>query len=122
MKYLLLLACVVSFSTMAEMGEGPCKEDREKFCKDVKPGGGAIAKCMKEHKDSFSAACKEKWEEKKEEMKEKREKMKDACEEDMTKHCPDMKGKERMKCMKEKEADLSEGCKATMPKMKKKWK
>ena len=68
MKFVLLFACFMSLSAMAEMGEGPCKEDREKFCKDVKPGGGAIAKCMKEHKDSLSAAGKEKGEEKKEEL------------------------------------------------------
>lgn len=35
-----------------------CKEDKEKFCKDVKPGGGAIIKCMKSHEAELSAGCK----------------------------------------------------------------
>jgi Cysteine rich repeat len=36
-----------------------CKEDREKFCKDVKPGGGRIIECMKKNMDQLSEKCKE---------------------------------------------------------------
>lgn len=35
-----------------------CKADKEKFCKDVKPGGGAVVNCMKEHRAKLSEACK----------------------------------------------------------------
>jgi hypothetical protein len=34
-----------------------CKEDRKKHCGDIKPGGGAIVKCMKEHEAELSEAC-----------------------------------------------------------------
>lgn len=36
-----------------------CHDDVEQFCSDVKPGKGAIAKCLKEHSDEVSAVCKE---------------------------------------------------------------
>lgn len=36
-----------------------CKEDREKFCKDVKPGDGRIIECMKKNMDQVSEKCKE---------------------------------------------------------------
>lgn len=36
-----------------------CKEDREKFCKDIKPGGGRIIECMKKNMDQLSEKCKE---------------------------------------------------------------
>ena len=42
---------------MQEVKEA-CHDDVEKFCGDVKAGKGRIIKCMKEHKDELSAACK----------------------------------------------------------------
>src|SRR5207247_3758461 len=39
--------------------EGPCAADVKKFCGDVKPGQGAIAKCMKAHEAELSPACRD---------------------------------------------------------------
>lgn len=50
---------------MKEVHEA-CHEDREKLCKDVKPGHGRIIKCMKDHQAELSAACKSEIEKKKE--------------------------------------------------------
>jgi hypothetical protein len=35
-----------------------CKQDVENFCKDVRPGGGRILKCMKENEAKLSTECK----------------------------------------------------------------
>lgn len=35
-----------------------CKGDVEKFCKDMKPGGGAIINCLKSHEAELSESCK----------------------------------------------------------------
>ena len=35
-----------------------CHGDVEKLCKDVKPGGGRIAHCLKEHEQQVSPECK----------------------------------------------------------------
>ena len=35
-----------------------CKDDVQKFCKDVQPGGGRIIGCLKEHREEVSDACK----------------------------------------------------------------
>ena len=43
----------------AEKGKGPCAEDAAKFCKDVKPGEGRVAACLKEHEKELSKACTE---------------------------------------------------------------
>jgi hypothetical protein len=35
-----------------------CQDDVQKFCYDVQPGEGRIAKCLKEHKSEMSSECK----------------------------------------------------------------
>jgi len=37
-----------------------CKDDVMNFCKDVKPGGGRILQCLKEHQNALSPECKAK--------------------------------------------------------------
>jgi hypothetical protein len=90
--------------------KGPCKADYEKFCKDVKPGQGRIAKCMKAHENELSPACKNK-------IETDREKSKafiKACKSDTETLCRGIKtGDGRIiKCLKQNESLLSAPCKA----------
>ena len=97
---------------------GPCKADVEKFCKDVKPGRGAVMKCLKEHDAELSEACKNRGEK----MKERLEKVHTSCKADVENFCKDVKpcGGAIMKCLKEHDAELSEPCKAIRAKAKEK--
>jgi hypothetical protein len=36
-----------------------CHDDALRFCRDVKPDGGRLVRCLKEHPDELSAECKE---------------------------------------------------------------
>jgi hypothetical protein len=38
-------------------GESPCGEDAQKFCADVQAGEGRIVKCLADHADEVTAAC-----------------------------------------------------------------
>jgi hypothetical protein len=95
----------------------PCKADADKFCKDVQPGGGRIIACLKQHEADLSEGCKTKGLE----AKENAGAFIEACKADMDKLCPDVEGGpgEKLRCLKEKEKDLSAGCKAKMAEGKK---
>lgn len=53
------LGLALSLPAAAEKGKGPCAEDAAKFCKDVKPGEGRVAVCLKEHEKELSQACRD---------------------------------------------------------------
>lgn len=113
-----VIAALVAFPAMAAPGEGkgpgsgPCAEDMAKFCKDVQPGGGRILKCMKEHENELSPACKQHVVE----MKVKAGEAKEACQDDVMKFCKDVQpgGGRILKCLKEHENELSPECKSKM--------
>ena len=89
---------------------GACKADVEKFCKDVKKGGGRIIKCMRQHEKELSQACKD-------EIAAAREKEKEfqrSCRADEAKFCKDVRpgGGRIIRCLKQHEAELSPACQA----------
>lgn len=91
-------------------GEGPCAADAKKFCGNVQPGGGRIAKCMKSHEAELSPACQS-------EMKraeERIEQVKQECNADVKKFCQGIKpGAGRiLACLKSHQAELAPACAA----------
>jgi hypothetical protein len=43
-----------------EEAKQTCAKDTEKFCKGIQPGEGRIVKCLNEHTEEISPACREK--------------------------------------------------------------
>ena len=99
-------------SVGAAQEQGPCADDVQKFCKDVQPGEGRIAKCLKEHEADLSRACKRQMIEVKKRVHEFRE----VCEDDVLRLCAGVKpgGGRIIKCLKEHESELSPECRAKM--------
>jgi hypothetical protein len=106
---LVVVFCFVSsLSYTQEIKRGePCKADREKFCKEVKPGHG-LEQCMKQHEGEFSPACKERIAV----NKEKAQEWKKSCKPDAEKFCKDIKpGEGRIiRCLRQHHAELSTNC------------
>jgi hypothetical protein len=96
----------------AEASGKHCADDAAKFCKDVQKGEGRVAKCLKEHKDELSPACKKNIAKAKKMAKG----MKKACHDDAKKLCSDIKpgGGKIAQCLKEHEGELSQACKEMM--------
>lgn len=88
--------------------KNPCANDTAKFCKDVKPGGGRLAKCLKQHEKQLSPECKAHYEKAKTRVKEAH----DACADDVQKLCSDVKpGEGRIvKCLKDNSKSVSPEC------------
>ena len=64
---LLGLAVAAAPAAVAQTGPSPtnaqlravCRADIERFCPGVQPGGGRVAKCMKQHVQELSPECTE---------------------------------------------------------------
>jgi cysteine rich repeat protein len=106
---LLLVLIAVAGSALAQGKKaGPCTEDYKKFCANVTPGDGRIAKCMAGHHHELSPACQSA-------MKaahDKIDRMAKACKPDMDKWCKGIRpGDGRiLSCLKGRESDLSPAC------------
>ncbi|MBI3552542.1 MAG: hypothetical protein HY077_08480 [Elusimicrobia bacterium] len=101
-------------------GDWPCQADSERLCGGVKPGGGRLAACLKEHLDEVSPECRDSWEQKKKNIKQGMEEGAQACKDDKVKFCGDAEagGGGIMKCMMEHKDELSDKCRAFMAKKK----
>jgi hypothetical protein len=62
---------------------GPCAETVTKFCKDVTPGGGRIMKCLTDHRDDQSMACRDWLQDQNKSLKE----LSTSCTEEIARLC-----------------------------------
>ena len=114
---LILALGIVAFLSLPGLAlarsQGPCADDAAKLCKDVRPGHGRIARCLKQHQSELSDACKQDIATKKEKAKT----LAAACKDDTAKLCSDVKrGRARvLKCLTRHENELSPACKEAMP-------
>lgn len=116
MKWLSVLAgmfCLV-LATGASAATRPCADDAAKLCQGMKPGGGAVARCLREHSSELSPACKSNIAK----AKRKARAFNKACREDARKFCQDEKrgGGRILKCLAQHQDDLTPACKDKMRK------
>lgn len=90
-------------------GRGVCRADIEKFCPNIKPGGGAYRDCLKSHAAELSPACQEHLKQ----VKAKVAAWRQACKDDVQKFCADVApGRGNVaKCLRQHRNDLSQACK-----------
>ena len=104
----------IAMGASAAQTAKPCRDDAAKLCPDVKPSGGAVAKCLKEHSSELSPACKDNMAK----AKKKAQEFKQACKDDAKNLCKGVKqgGGKIMQCLKQHESELSPACKEKMAK------
>ncbi len=108
--FVLFVAGVAAEASAQQRSEGPCAADVKRLCGDVKPGQGAIAKCMKAREAEVSPACREG-------MKaraEKAERVREECKADAEKFCKGIApgGGRILSCLKSRQPELQPACAA----------
>jgi hypothetical protein len=96
----------------AAQRQGPCADDIAKFCKDVQPGRGRIARCLKLHEKDLSTTCKQQVAE----VKKRGQEFRAACEDDVFKLCGNVQpgGGRILSCLKQHEQELTPDCRSQM--------
>jgi hypothetical protein len=89
-----------------------CADDIEKYCKDVKPGGGRLLKCLKAHEKELSASCCAKIGELEGIITE----CEQACSGDIARFCKEVQpgGGRILKCLQGHDKELSSSCSAKL--------
>ena len=111
MAIAMLLAGIASDAgAQGRKGDGPCAEDAKKFCGDMKPGGGRVARCMKSHEAELSPACQDQMKKAEQRLKE----FSDECKADAEKFCKGIRpGSGRiLACLKSHQSELAPACAA----------
>jgi Golgi apparatus protein 1 len=100
-------------------GRDACRADVERLCKNVQPGGGRVAQCLKDNEASVSAECKEHMAKMREHMHQRMKAFDEACKGDVEQYCKDVQpGQGRMvRCLRDNEAKLSASCKEQLSQM-----
>jgi hypothetical protein len=108
--FVLFTAAVAADAGAQQRRDGPCAADVKKFCGDVKPGQGAIAKCMKAHETELSPACRES----SKARAEKAERVREECKADAEKFCKGIApgGGRILSCLKSRQPELQPACAA----------
>jgi hypothetical protein len=78
-----LLICAVAPVPSEAQIAGPCAETVTKYCADVTPGGGRIMKCLNDHRDDQSMACRDWLEDQNRSLKE----LNTSCTEEIARLC-----------------------------------
>jgi hypothetical protein len=97
--------------------DGPCGPDIEKHCASAERGGGGIGRCLRQHEQDLSPACRDHVAARHEQMRKRADAVAAACKSEVAKHCPDHEPGEGglIRCLRDHDADLSKECRAALP-------
>jgi hypothetical protein len=97
-----------------------CADEIEKYCKEIKPGGGRLLNCLKEHETELSVSCRRKISELQQIIKD----WEQACSGDIAQFCKEVQpgGGRIIKCLREHDKELSPSCSAKLEMIRKSFK
>jgi Cysteine rich repeat len=115
-----------SFREEMEEIRAACEGDVRKFCSEVRPGGGRVAQCLRQHSNELSDACKNEGEKLRARAQAHRALLQDvqqACRDDANKFCSAVRpgGGRIARCLKSHQSELSKSCTGAIEDAKDRW-
>jgi hypothetical protein len=112
---------VMSFMIVASVyaaEENPCKQDMDKFCKNIEPGDGRILRCLTLSEDKLTPACKKQLVN----IKKSVDEVQKACADDYAIFCSSLlPGQGRIaECLEKNQQIITPKCKAVLKEVKQK--
>ena len=108
------LFCIVLYSYSGAYAEEAliCADDIEKYCKEIKPGGGRLLECLKAREAELSVSCRGKIGELQGIIKG----CEQACSGDIAQFCKEVQpgGGRIIKCLRGHDKELSSSCSAKL--------
>jgi len=108
------LLCIVLYFHSGVCAEEAliCADDIEKYCKEIKPGGGRLLECLKAREAELSVSCRGKIGELQGIIKG----CEQACSADISQFCKDVQpgGGRIIKCLRGHDKELSSSCSAKL--------
>jgi hypothetical protein len=110
-----LLLCLFSLASLAQEGNGPCRADAEKYCRQSQGDQKAAMDCLLDHQQDISDACYDK-------LKQRLSKQsggnpdggpaRKACKQDAEAFCKGIQpgGGRIVNCLKDHQKELSDAC------------
>jgi hypothetical protein len=99
----LVVVATAAASPAARAADGPCRDDAQKLCAGVQPGGGRAIACMKQHEAELSPACKAALP------------VIEQCAAELRKVCDGGKRREMRSCLRDNADKLSPACRSMAP-------
>jgi len=111
-----LLLCGLAPVLSEAQTTGPCTETANKYCKDVIPGGGRIMKCLADHRDDQSVACKDWLEDQNRSLKD----LNTSCRSDIASLCSFSNPDSMIiyRCLEDNYVSLKSGCREKLREIK----
>jgi len=111
-----LTATLVCAMAVQAHAQDPCAPDVAQLCKDVKPGGGRIVRCLKDNEAKLSNACRAKLAEDDQKSRVYIAEFVDACHTDQERLCTGVQpgGGRLVRCLKQHDYELGPRCSAEL--------
>jgi hypothetical protein len=101
-----------SFRDRMQEIRAACEEDAQKFCAGVQPGAGRIVRCLRQHENDLSEACRNEGRKIGQERRAAMQDVRQSCQKDAQKLCPEVRpgGGRIARCLRTHQSELSQAC------------
>ncbi len=98
-------------------GSGVCHADVQRFCDEAKGKPRGVSSCLRSHLEELSPACREQVSRRSQRRQQRAARLQAACEGEMERFCAGSEpGRGLKACLRQNQAELSETCRAALPK------